>query len=103
MKHQFFSLLQAERLSSSLKRFLRNILPLHTWYGHFSVSVCRGHLGLENRCKLGRVRNAMNEVFPQATTHDHLIRFIIMIIIIIIIIIIITSFTFLLFFNMNGL
>ena len=46
----------------------------------------------------------MNEVFPQATTHDHLIRFIIIIItIIIIIIIIITSFTFLLFFNMNGL
>ena len=44
----------------------------------------------------------MNEVFPQATTHDHLIRFII-IIIIIMIIIIITSFTFLLFFNMNGL
>ena len=43
----------------------------------------------------------MNEVFPQATTHGHLIRF--TIIIIIIIIIIITSFTFLLFFNMNGL
>ena len=62
------------------------------------MSVRRGHLGLENRCKLGIVRNAMNEVFHYANTH--LIRFIT---IIIIIIIIITSFTFLLFFNMSGL